>query len=406
MYQHFEAEFFINNRKRLRELFVGTAPIVITAHGLLQRNDEVPFLFSQDRNFWYLTGIDEPDIILVIDKAKEYLIVPEHNPTKEKFDGSLEKEALSKISGITAVLSEKEGWHKLNRRLARAKHVATIAADSNYNKFWGLYANPSRRRLIKKLKLANPAIDLLDLRPQLSLMRVVKQPEELAAIQTAIDATIKAIQYVQKRRYITEQEIANELLWRFGKNGALAAGFNSIVSHGARNTTIHNSPTSQPMEPKQLILLDVGAEIEHYSADISRTYSQDAPSKRQRAVHAAVLAVQDYALSLVKPGVTIRDNEQKIEQFMGEKLRELGLIKTIDRPSVRAFFPHATSHYLGLDVHDVGDYTRPLEPNMVITVEPGIYIPKEGIGVRIEDDVLVTKTGHRVLSRRLSRDIS
>jgi len=151
--------------------------------------------------------------------------------------------------------------------------------------------------------------------------------------------------------------------------------------------------------------MDVGAEYQHYAADITRTISLSAPSRRQQAVHAAVLDVQAYGFSLLNPGVDLKEYEQSIEQYMGEKLRELGLIKTIDHESVRAYYPHATSHFLGLNVHDVGDYSRPLEVGNVLTVEPGIYIPAEGIGVRIEDDVLVTDTGIEILTDRLPRTL-
>lgn len=406
MSEFFTAEFFAANRQRLRELFVGTAPIVITAHGQQQRNGDTSHRFTQDRDFWYLTGIDEPDIILVMDKGKEYLMVPDRHRARQIFYGLPTAETLSQTSGIKDVLFGKDGWDRLNRRLHKVKHLATVAPQASFDKVWAVYANPARRRLLRQLTQANPNLELLDLRPQLSLMRMVKQPPELAALQAAIDITVKSIKYVQKRRYSNERLLANDLDWQFVKNGADGAGFETLVSHGAANTVIHAHPSNQPIKPRELILVDVGAEVEHYSADISRTYTPDPPTKRQRDVHAAVAAVQDFACSLVKPGSSIRENELKIEQFMGEKLRELGLIKSISRETVREFYPHATSHYLGLDVHDVGDYQRPLEANMVLTIEPGIYIPKEGIGVRIEDDVLVTKTGYRNLSRRLPRDLA
>src|SRR5207249_1904686 len=151
--------------------------------------------------------------------------------------------------------------------------------------------------------------------------------------------------------------------------------------------------------------VDIGAEVEHYASDITRTHSIGTPSRRQRAVHEAVLEVQKYGFSLLRPGVLMREYEESIEHFMGEKLRELGLIKTITHENVRTFYPHATSHFLGLNVHDIGDYDRPLEPGVVLTVEPGIYIAEEGIGIRIEDDVLITETGIKVLSDKLSRDL-
>jgi Xaa-Pro aminopeptidase len=145
--------------------------------------------------------------------------------------------------------------------------------------------------------------------------------------------------------------------------------------------------------------LDVGAEVENYAADITRTYFLKKPTKRQQAIYDAVAEVAAFARDHLKPGVTIRENEKAVEEFMGEKLRELGLIKSITHDNVRKYYTHACSHYLGLDAHDAGDYDAPLEPGMVITVEPGIYTPEENFGVRIEGDVLITETGLEILSK-------
>jgi Xaa-Pro aminopeptidase len=183
--------------------------------------------------------------------------------------------------------------------------------------------------------------------------------------------------------------------------------FEPIVAGGPRACTLHNVANSGKLSADELVLMDVGAEIEHYAADITRTISLNgSPSRRQQAVHAAVLEVQEFALGLLKPGILLKEYEQQIEHFMGEKLRELGLIKIITHDGVRAYYPHATSHFLGLNVHDVGEYDRPLEPGVVMTVEPGIYIASEGIGVRIEDDVLVTPKGPKILSSKLPRDLA
>lgn len=407
MYEHFSTEFFVNNRKRLRELFVGTAPIVITANGKLQRNADTTYTFRQDSNFWYLTGLKEPDLILVLDKGKEYLILPEQQSYYDIFHGGYDKRVLAETSGIQTILEHTDGWKQLGGRLGRVKHVATMAASPEYLKELGFYANPARRALIRALKKHNSELDLLDLRPQLATMRVVKQPKELAAIKKAIAITSKGLKFVQKHQYKHEYELEAALSSVFRKNGARGHGFSPIVSAGVRACALHQDDNDGEIGSRDLLTVDVGAEVEQYTADITRTYSQSKnPTKRQRAVHAAVLAVQDYAFGLIKPGAFIKENEALIEQFMGEKLRELGLIKTIDREAVRKYFPHSTSHFLGLDAHDAGDYTRPLEPGMVLTVEPGIYIPEEKIGVRIEDDVLVTPKGHTVLSASLPRDIS
>jgi Xaa-Pro aminopeptidase len=157
-----------------------------------------------------------------------------------------------------------------------------------------------------------------------------------------------------------------------------------------------------PLENNQLVLMDVGAEVDHYAADLTRTFIKGNASKRQRAVFDAVNEAVEFELSLLKPGVSFSDCEKELCQFIGEKLRELGLIKSISDEAIRKYYPHAP-HYLGLDVHDVGDYKASLEPGMVLTVEPGIYIPEEGIGVRLEEDVLITPDGCEVLSKKLPR---
>ena len=166
-------------------------------------------------------------------------------------------------------------------------------------------------------------------------------------------------------------------------------------------TTIHYTDNNEPLKNKNFILIDGGAEVENYVADISRTYFIKTPTKRQKAVYTAVKEVQEYAINLLGPGVILKNYEKLVEAYMGEKLRELGLIKTISSENVRKFFPHGTTHFLGLDAHDSGDYERPLEPGMVLTVEPGIYIPKEKIGIRIEDDFLVTEDGLKNLSQKV-----
>jgi Xaa-Pro aminopeptidase len=292
--------------------------------------------------------------------------------------------------------------------LSKVKHAATVAIPPAYIEHYGLYTNPARAALAQRLKEHNSELELLDVSPHLARMRMIKQPVELQAIQQAIDitsATIKEITRASKLSgYGYEYEIEAELSRGFRRRGAMGHAFEPIVASGERACTLHNVANNGRLAADELLILDVGAEVEHYAADITRTFSLSGrPSSRQQAVHAAVSEVQQYAFSLLKPGVMMREYEQQIEQFMGEKLRELGLIKTIEHDEVRKFYPHATSHFLGLNVHDVGEYDRPFEAGEVLTVEPGIYIQQEGIGVRVEDDVLLTPNGIKILTDKLPR---
>lgn len=406
MQDDFTKDFFAGNRERLRQLFTGTAPIVLTANGLLQRNGDNPYRYRQDSNFWYLTGVAHADVVLVMDKNKEYLIVPERDVVREAFDGSIDPEELKRRSGVDEVYIDKVGWKKLSRRLKGCKYVAVLAPSATYLEWHGIYSNPARAALASKLKSYNADLELLDLRDHLMKMRLIKQPQEMAAIQRATDITIDGLLYVTDRQrlaeYAYEYEAEAELTRQFRRNGCGHA-FDPIVAGGVRACQLHNVDNSGRLSPKELLLFDVGAEAGVYASDISRTVALGQPTRRQEAVFKAVCEVQDYAFSLLKPGIVNLDYEKQVETFMGEKLRELGVIKTIDRDSVRRYFPHLTTHFLGLDPHDVGDYRKPMKPGMVVVCEPGIYLPSEGIGVRIEDVVAITENGCKVLSSRLPR---
>jgi len=406
----FSSDFFVRNRQKLRELFTGTAPIVVAANGLLQRGADSTYAFAQDANFWYLTGLDEPDLILVMDRDKEYLIVPSRSASRQAFDGPVEPEALRRRSGIIDIYDDSAGWEQLRSRLKKVKHVATLAVPPAYVEQYGMYTNPARAALVERLRQEKTGLELLDIYQHLGRLRMVKQPAELQALQAAIDITTATVKEVSRpaklSRYTTEYEIEADLTRGFRRRGAAGHGFEPIVASGRRACTLHNVANNGQLAAGQLLLMDVGAEVEHYSADISRTFSLGAVTRRQQVVHTAVLEVQQYSFSLLKPGVLLKEYEKQIEQLMGKQLQALGLIRAINHDEVRKFYPHATSHFLGLNVHDIGDYQRPLEPGMVLTVEPGIYIPDEGLGVRIEDDVLVTERSIQILTDKLPRQLA
>lgn len=410
MTQVFSTKFFIGNRKRLRELVGDGAPIVVTAHGLLQRNADNTFPFRQDSNFWYLTGISEPDLILVIDGSKEYLIVPGRSGSREAFDGAIDRRQLTDVSGVKEIVTEEEGWKRLGATLKKIKKVSTLPSPAQYIEQYGMYTNPARDRLFERLNSWQLGIDVTDIREHLVGMRMIKQPEEIKAIQLAIDTTISGLkavtEYINLKSYEYEYEIENDLTVSFRTRHSSGHAFAPIVASGKRAVTLHNVSNSGQLQQNELIVLDVGAEVSCYAADITRTVVYGTPTKRQRQVYEAVLEVQQQALELIKSGIVMKEYESRVEELIGGKLKDLGLIDSINHDSVRKYYPHATSHFLGLDFHDAGDYGRPLEPGMVLTCEPGIYIPEEGIGVRIEDDVLITENGNTVLSDALPRSLT
>lgn len=407
MADQFSAAFFRANRAKLQQQ-LGDGLIALTAHGVLQRSSDTTHSFAQERNFWYLTGVNEPDVILVMEEREAYLIVPPSDPTHEVFNGSLDHDSLSQISGIDVIQTYDIGWRRLRASLRKTRLVHTIVPGPLYEPHHRFYVNPARRRFYHALQRASGAATTFrDIRAELSKLRAVKQDVELEAIRRAVDITVETIESLRgaatletmQTEYVLEAAISEG----FRRRGAAGHAYTPIVASGMHATTLHYVANNGAMIPGDLVVLDVGAEVGNYAADISRTVSHKPVSDRQAAVYDAVRQVQSTAQTLLRPGTLLREYEQQVCTLIGEQLVMLGLVSdSTDHSAVRRYYPHAASHFLGLDVHDAGDYNLPLEAGMVLTCEPGIYIPEEGIGVRIEDDLLITKNGVENLSRNCS----
>lgn len=399
----FTNNFFTQNRRTVRQQLPDGYPIVLSANGVIQRTADTSYPFQQESNFWYLTGIDEPDVVLVMTKTDEYLIVPHHTASKIIFDGAPDARALTDRSGIALVLSGKAGWERLHADVARTQHLHTILPAPRRDAHSGIFSNPAGRQCIERLRRRHSGIELHDISSLLATCRVQKQPEELLAIERAVNITCATLRDVRKPEnfasYTHEYAIEAAVTHGFRSRGASGHAYGPIIASGRHATTLHYVANAGQIDSRDCIVVDVGAEVEHYAADITRTLMLTKPSPRQQAVLMAVRDVQVAALALLKPGTDMRSMERDVVLHMGKALQRLKLIDNpTDYAAIRRYYPHATSHFIGLDVHDVGDYSKPLEENMVLTCEPGIYIPEEGIGVRLEDDVLITATGHRNLS--------
>lgn len=410
MHTSFAPDFFSANRDRLRAALGDDTPVIIAGNGQMQRGADEAFKFHQDSGFWYLTGLSAPDLTLVMTANDTYLVVPGRSSVREAFDGAHDIAGYAARSGITTIVDERDGWQRIRSDIAGRASIATLAPAAPFIAHYGIHTLPYRRRLIQRLRRLNAGTQVRDIRTELASLRVIKQPEELQALQRAIDITGAALQAaVAPELFSTfhnEYELEAYLDYQFRLHGADGNGFPSIVGAGAHSTTLHHVDNAGPIKSDDLIVLDVGAAVEHYSADITRTVSRRPLTGRRAAVWQAVGRVQDYALAQIRPGVMPQDYEHLIEARIGEELRGLGLITTAKRSDIRRYYPHATSHFLGLDTHDVGDYRTAWQAGMVITCEPGIYIPEEGIGVRLEDDILITPTGHTVLSAACPRALT
>jgi len=399
------SEFFKTNRRRLREQLPLNSVALIPAHTRVQRSGEVTFPFKQNNYFYYLCGVEQPDLILVIAKnGEELLITPNYNQFNRIWEVGLSKEQLVNISGIQKVMSRKEARTSLQKLIKGNTKILSILPSVKQHLMPS--SNPAIRANLKWIHEQWPAKKIGDVRPLVVGQRMVKQPPEIKLIQRAIDITGAGLKKVKAAigDKVTELELDRLLRAQFLLNGADDIGFENLVSAGANACVIHYDAKHSACKKGELVLFDVGAELSGYTADITRVYPVSGKmSSRQQEIYQAVLELQSTAMKLLRPGVRIKDYETQVEQLMGKALVRLGLITNPIRKHIRHYYPTATSHHMGLDVHDVADYTEPLKPNMVLTVEPGIYVPEEGIGVRLEDDILITKTGNQNLSSSIPK---
>lgn len=392
------ANFFTKNRKKLLE-HIGDELIIVTANGLMQRSSDTVFPFRQESNFYYLTGITEPDAVLVLSQKEEFLILPKRSQTETIFGGAINCDEIANISGITTVCEYREGWERYKKMQKSRKKIYTLLPPPEKILYTdSFFSNPARRRLVRRLKRLSTDIIFEDIRYYLTQMRQIKQPEEIAAIKQAIEVTAEGLaqSIARIKSGISGHVLKAELDHTFAQYGADHA-FAPIVISGPDTSVIHSTNLARIIQNDEPILYDIGAEVDLYGADIARTYPSTEWTKRQAELYRIVVKMRNDMMGFLKAGTSWKEYAQRADQLLGEELIRLGLIKENKRELVRPFFPHAIGHSLGLDVHDLCDYGT-IQEGMVITVEPGIYIPEEGIGIRIEDDVLVTRHGVENLS--------
>lgn len=392
----------INRQRFMAELKGGVA--VLSAYTGMQRGNDMAFPLEQEANFWWLTGIEAADWWVIIDakRAKTWLVAPTVSETHQIFDGSLsEKEAL-RISGADGVVARDDAKSML-RDLAKKHSMVHALGEQPHAEHFDFVLNPAVKKLHDQLARTFSAVQ--DCRKTLAKLRAIKQPAEISRMKKAIKLTMEAFDHVKSLIEAAqhEYEIEAEFSYFFRMRGANGHAYDPIVAGGKNACTLHYVENNARLKPRELLLLDIGAQVDGYAADITRTYAIGEPTKRQIEVHSAVETAQKEVVNLLKPGLLVEEYQKDVDTIMSRALLSLGLMKNPDdETSYRKYFPHAISHGLGVDVHDSLGGPRVLQPGMVLTVEPGIYIPEDGIGVRIEDDILITEKGHTNLSARLS----
>lgn len=392
-----DASFFTGNRNKLMEV-CHDGIVVLSGYTALQLSADMAAPFWQESNFWYVTGIEEPDWQLVMTPTESWLVAPDISEIHRVFDGGLSNEQAESISGIKNIITQAEA-DSLYTFLTERYTTAYSLGSHPYQKYFNFTANPAGGKLWRKLK--KQFDEVKDVRHKISRLRAIKQPVEIAAIEKAVDLTIDTFEQVYQKfhSYQYEYQIDADFTYAFRNHNATHA-YDPIVAGGARACTLHYGQNGAELEQPSLVLLDIGACINRYPADITRTYATGQTTDRQQAVHEAVLNAHREIIALLQPGLTFEAYQKEVDRIMKQALKGLGLLQS--ESDYRRYFPHAISHGLGVDVHDSLGGFDALQEGMVLTVEPGIYIPEEGIGVRLEDDILITALGHENLSEALS----
>ena len=360
-----------------------------------KESEDLHYTFFQEPNFFYLTGWQEPGAIVVVTPAKDgdVLFVPPRVPAEEKWTGRKlgpDDAQAREITGFAKVLPTTSFDAELKALLANYPTLFTLPADAN---------SP----LLAK---AAHGYAMPDARPFLSKLRMEKSPEEIAAIQRATDASIDAHRAAWRMIHPGDYEyqVAATMVGTYENEGCQRSAYAPIVGSGPNSAVLHYSRNSRRMDAGEVVVMDVGAECDNYASDITRTVPAGGKfTPRQREIYDVVLGAQRAAIAAVKPGMSLgKRAPNSLYQIAYDYINTHG--KDLHGEPLGKYFTHGLSHHVGLDVHDASDAREPLKPGMVITIEPGIYIPEENIGVRIEDVVLVTATGSRVLSAALPVD--
>ena len=365
-----------------------------------------PRNFLQDKNFQYLTGLNVPDAILVISKQKKpvmEIFIERGIPEVEVWEGKkITKEEATEISGVERISFLDEFERKVGFYLASASKVYANLGYNNIDKPLNKTQN-----FINKAKQHFPQITAIDITKLMIPLRSVKTKWEIEQMQKAIDITGDGIKNIFKKSKIgmMEYELDAILKYEINRNGLKHIGFKSIIASGENAATLHYEQNDSKIGKDEMVLLDVGAACNGYSADISRTFPVSGKfTKRQKEVYSEVLAINKKIIKMVKPGIGMKELNEKTVGLIQKSLIKLKLIK--DKKDYRKYYMHSVGHHLGMDTHDLGARDSVFEVGNVITIEPGIYIPEEKIGVRIEDDILVTKTGYKNLSENIPKEIN
>lgn len=392
---------FTKNREKLSAhlqngdmvlLFQGTAP---------KATADAHYTYKPDKNFYYFTGLNKENMAVAIykqnDTLKPFLFIEAPNFDVEKWYGrKLSKEAASEISGIETV-EYIENFDTWLTRLVHTNKIGKLYFDLEKLSFdeADSFAHKKAEGIMKRF----PFMPIGTIHPTCCQLRMYKEPEEIQLMKDAVRMTKEGLESIMDfmKPGAFEYQLESTFSHSIRMNGADGNSFPTIAAGGSEAVILHYVDNNRPLEEDTLVLIDLGAQYKEYAADLTRTYPVGGKfTEQQKQIYNIVLKAQMAVIDMMKPGVPFTALNETCRTVLSEELIKIGLIKSIDELS--KYYYHGVSHHLGLDVHDIGDRDADLAPGMVLTVEPGLYIAEYGIGIRIEDDVLITENGHEVLS--------
>ena len=401
-YSQINPNLFINNRKLLSAKLVENSIAIFNANDIMPTNSDGTMPFKQNSDLFWLSGVDQEESVLAIIKnnnqVHEMLFLKETNEHIAIWEGAkLDKELAQKNSGVEKIYWLNQMDEVLNINIEKANKVylnknihsrSTSEVETRDDRF--------RKTLTKK----HPKKEIVEVAPIMHELRFIKSEIEIELMKHACDITEKGLRRILPfiKPGIMEYQIEAELMHEFLSNRSAGFAYQPIIGSGVDSCVLHYIDNNKMCKDGDILLMDFGAEYANYASDLTRTVPVNGRfSERQKNVYNAVHRVMKEATNMLRPGTDHKKMQQEVIKIMEEELINLGLFDKEDvkrqdpsKPMYKKYFMHGTSHSLGLDVHDVGDTSTPMQPGMVFTCEPGIYIREEGIGIRLENDVLVT----------------
>lgn len=407
-YQPLSDSTYTNHRKKLASALPPGALVIVNSNDIMPTNGDGTMSFRQNSDLLYLTGVDQEESILAVfpeatnPAHREILFLKKTSPEIAIWEGDkLDKKQATALTGIKTVQWLENFEAVLKMLMSEATEVFLPSNEHTRR------ANEveTREERFQKWMYANyPLHSYNRLAPLMHRLRAVKSTEEIEQMRNACEITEAGLRRVLKfvKPGVKENEIEAEYMHEFLRRGSRGFAYSPIIASGFSACVLHYIENNQTCKDGDLLLMDVGAEYGNYSSDMTRTIPVNGKfTERQKEVYSAVLRVMKESMKMLRPGVMLGDYHKKVGKLMEPELVQLGLLKQeeIDNqdpesPAYKKFFMHGTSHFIGLDTHDVGLWHEPIEAGMVFTVEPGIYIREESIGIRLENDIVITESGY------------